>query len=207
MKTAVLITPRPDDRRRSPPCATPAPTRPPTRAWLLREGMPSIQVITFQMIAPIRAREDHRGGDDVGVDDPLADRVGDGMAEEQEGDEVEEGGPDHRHLRAQHAGRDHGRDRIGGVVQAVQEIEQQGDADQGDDGEGDSRPSGVVDHDALDLVGDVLEPVEHPFDMAVDLAADEEVHRLLGAMRLEQRLEAGVVEPVGAGPRDGRSAR
>ena len=73
-----------------------------------------------------------------------------------------------RQLRAEHPGRDHGRDRIGGVVQAVQEIEQQSDADQGDQqmkGEL-RRPSGVVDHDALDLVGDVLEPVEHPLDMA-----------------------------------------
>ena len=41
-----------------------------------------------------------------------------------------------RQLRAQHPGRDHGRDRIGGVVQAVQEIERERDADQRDDDEG-----------------------------------------------------------------------
>ena len=33
----------------------PAPSRPPIRAWLLLEGMPSTQVIRFQAIAPISA--------------------------------------------------------------------------------------------------------------------------------------------------------
>jgi len=52
--------------------------------------------------------------------------------EDQEGDEIEEGSPYHRVLRPQHAGRDDGRDRVRGVMQAVEEIESQGDRDQGD---------------------------------------------------------------------------
>jgi len=52
--------------------------------------------------------------------------------EHQERDEIEERGPKHRELRPQHSGRDDGRDRIGGVVQAVQEVEQQSDGDQAD---------------------------------------------------------------------------
>ena len=39
----------------SPAWATPAPTRPPTSAWLDEEGMPFSQVTTFQNIAPISA--------------------------------------------------------------------------------------------------------------------------------------------------------
>src|SRR4028119_1393548 len=38
--------------------------------------------------------------------------------------------------------------------------------------------SGVVDHDALDLVGDILEAVQHSLQVHIDLAADEVVHRL-----------------------------
>jgi hypothetical protein len=43
--------------------------------------------------------------------------------EDQERDEIEEGSPYHRVLRPQHAGRDDGRDRVRGIVQAVEEIE------------------------------------------------------------------------------------
>jgi hypothetical protein len=50
-------------------------------------------------------------------------------AEHQEGDEVEERRPQDRVLRPQHPRRHDGRNRIGGVVQSVQEIEQQRDCD------------------------------------------------------------------------------
>jgi hypothetical protein len=51
--------------------------------------------------------------------------------------EIEEGGPEHCPLRRQHPRRDDGGDRIRGVVQAVQEVEQQGDGDQEDQRGGD----------------------------------------------------------------------
>ena len=54
--------------------------------------------------------------------------------------------------------------------------------------------SGVVDHETLDLVGDVLEPVHHLFQMTVDFAADDERHRAGIALILEQRLEARFVD-------------
>ena len=38
-----------------PACATPAPTIPPTSAWLDDDGMPFTQVTTFQNIAPTSA--------------------------------------------------------------------------------------------------------------------------------------------------------
>jgi hypothetical protein len=38
-----------------PALAIPAPSRPPTRACELEDGIPASQVMTFQLIAPIRA--------------------------------------------------------------------------------------------------------------------------------------------------------
>ena len=87
---------------------------------------------------PHQRAEDQLRVDDAGVDDPLAHRGRDMQPEEEESDEVEEGGPGDRIVRLENASRHDRRDRVGGVVQAVQEIEQQGDADQRDQqGQGD----------------------------------------------------------------------
>ena len=85
-------------------------------------------------------------------------------------------------MRLEHARRDDGGDRIGRVVQAVQEIEQPArppiSAIEQREGKRACRAcSGVIDHEALDLVRDILEPVDDPFEMAVDFAADDEIHR------------------------------
>jgi len=77
-------------------------------------------------------REDHLLGDHGEVDHSLADRLGDVRAEHEGGDEVEEGGPDHRDLGAQDSRRDDGRDRVRRVVEAIEEVEDQGDQDDGD---------------------------------------------------------------------------
>ena len=69
----------------------PAPTRPPTRAWLLLDGMPSHHVSTFQTIAPVRAPNTTSRIDDAGVENAVSHRGGDVQAEHREGDEVEEG--------------------------------------------------------------------------------------------------------------------
>ena len=141
MPEAVLSTPA-QTMPGLPALAMPAPSRPPTSACELEDGMPPIQVTTFQTIAPMSAAEHHPGVDDARLDDALADRLGDVEAEEQEGDEVEERRPQHRVARAQHARRDDGRDRVRGVVQPVQEIEQQGDEDQPDE-QGEADDDGV----------------------------------------------------------------
>ena len=83
-------------------------------------------------MAPISAPKITCASMMLGLDDAGADGVGDMQAEHQEGDEVEERRPQHRILRPQHAGRDDGRDRVGRVVQAVEEVEQQRDGDQAD---------------------------------------------------------------------------
>ena len=52
---------------------------------------------------------------------------------EQEGDEIEEGSPEDRILRPQDPRRYDRRNRIGSIMQAVEKIEQQGDANQADE--------------------------------------------------------------------------
>ncbi len=54
MAAPVLITP-PQTTADRPALAMPAPISPPTRACELEDGMPAIQVTTFQTMAPIRA--------------------------------------------------------------------------------------------------------------------------------------------------------
>src|SRR5687767_15240448 len=108
------------------------------------------------------------------------------QAKEQEGDEVEESRPSYRMLRFQDPCRHDGGDGIGGVVQAVEEVEEQSHTDQDDqvwrDGrqvhDASPRPSEVLDHDADYGVGHVLEAVGHFLEMAIDLRADDESHEI-----------------------------
>lgn len=67
------------------------------------------------------------------VDDALADGPGDVQAEEEEGDEVEEGRLEDRVPRRKNARGDDCGDGIGGIVEAVDEIEHEGEDDQKDD--------------------------------------------------------------------------
>ena len=76
--------------------------------------------------------EDHPRVDDLGGHDPGADGLRDMQPEDQERDEVEECRPHHRIARPQHARRDDGRDRVGGIVQAIEKIEHKRDHDQAD---------------------------------------------------------------------------
>src|SRR5581483_4628879 len=59
------------------------------------------------------------------------------------------------------------------------------------------RRSQVLQQNAADAVGDVLEAVDHLLQVVVDVRSDDEVHRLRPA-RLEQRFHARVVDLVGA---------
>ena len=68
--------------------------------------------------------------DDGGLDHASTDGIRDMQAEHQERDEVEECGPGHRIVRAQHSRRHDGRNRVGGIVESVQEIERERYRDQ-----------------------------------------------------------------------------
>ncbi len=89
-------------------------------------------------------------------------------------------------------------------MQAVEEVEQQRDGDQADEKR--ETQSGVhgcpalnlFDHDAVDLVGDVVEAVGDLFQVIVDLRADDVVHGVGAAMLEEQLLEPDIVQVVDA---------
>src|SRR5690348_8557818 len=55
--------------------------------------------------------------------------------------------------------------------------------------------SGVSDYDVVDLVRDVLEGVHDPFEVLVDLARDDELHRVV-PVPLERALQPFFVNPV-----------
>src|SRR6187399_1443507 len=57
--------------------------------------------------------------------------------------------------------------------------------------------SGVVDDDAVDLVGDVLERVDDALEMLVDLALDHEAQRVGAAVVLERLAQAVGMDRVG----------
>ena len=87
---------------------------------------------------PREAGEDHadRQHVELRVHHVLGDGVGHLGAEDQEGDEVEEGGPEHSEAWREDTGRYDGRHRVGGVVEPVREVE--GERDQNDEDEPDS---------------------------------------------------------------------
>jgi hypothetical protein len=70
MNTLVLITPDATIAPR-PAFAVPAPTSPPTSAWLLLDGSPRNQVSKFQIIAPARAPKTTAGSTIAGSTIPL----------------------------------------------------------------------------------------------------------------------------------------
>src|SRR5712691_394017 len=58
--------------------------------------------------------------------------------------------------------------------------------------------SDVIDHDALNFVGDVVEAVDHLFQVVVDLVAGDESHGIARPLRLEKLSEPEIVQVVGA---------
>jgi hypothetical protein len=67
------------------------------------------------------------------ADHAAADGFGDLGAKEKSGDKVKRGGPQHSESRRQHAGGDDGGDAVGGIVKAVEEVEDKCDQDRDQD--------------------------------------------------------------------------
>ena len=116
------------------PAASAAPTRPPISAWEDDDGRPKYQVMRFQAMAPSSPA--------ITITSPCVARcrgsivsetvVRDLLAEEG-ADEVHDGGQRQRDPRRQRAGRDRRGDGVGGVVEAVGVVEDEGDDDDRDD--------------------------------------------------------------------------
>jgi hypothetical protein len=131
MKISVLVQPAAMIAPR-PAFATAAPAYPPNSACDELVGRPQYHVKRSQRIAPVSPAKFHAERHDRGVDHAGADGLRDRGAERERGDEVEEGGPRHRVARREDARRDDGRDRVRGVVEAVDEVEDQRHGDQHD---------------------------------------------------------------------------
>ena len=118
-------------RMPTPPCATAAPMRPPTRAWDELTGRPIRMVMRFQRMAESSAAMmtwsvmRHR------VDDARADGLGHRGGEEG-AEDVHERREDDGGARGQDLGRDDGGDGVGAVMPAVRDIEQHREDDDED---------------------------------------------------------------------------
>ena len=136
MKSAVLASPA-GTRLATPALATAAPARPPMRAWDELDGIPPYQVMRFQVIAPIKAARITSASTLSGCTMPLPIVRATLTPNPNARDEVEERRPDDGLRGAEHSGGDDGRDRVGGVVEAVNEVEEQRDGDdENDEGDG-----------------------------------------------------------------------
>src|SRR5512141_825283 len=182
MKTRVLTRPF-ATRTPGPAFTTAAPAKPPPP----RQEVPDDRAE--------ERREDEERVHDGRIHDVLADRLGDAGLERERGDEVEERGPRDGRLRRQDAGPDDGRDRIRGVVEAVDEVERERDEDDEED-ERHRRPAlrGLQD-DLLEDVRDVLAAVGRFLEDLVDLLPLQERARVL--LRVEERADRDPVQAVG----------
>ena len=79
-----------------------------------------------------QAGEHHPGRHQMDIDEAAADGGGDAGSEQICREEVEYGGPDDGHSRPQDARRYYGRDGVGGVMKAVDVIEDQREANDAD---------------------------------------------------------------------------
>src|SRR5688572_11642885 len=77
--------------------------------------------------------QDDVGVDDADIDQAFADRLCHRSAHGERGNEVEERCPDHRDPRSEHPGGNDSGYRVGAVVKTIDEIEDQGDCNDGED--------------------------------------------------------------------------
>ena len=101
--------------------------------------MPKYHVTRFQVIAPARPPRITHWSTTARVHHALAHRARHLHPEAEGGHEVEEGGPRHRLHRGEHAGRHHGGDGVGRVVEPVDVVE--GKRDQDDEADQQERPA------------------------------------------------------------------
>ena len=114
----------------TPDFVRPAPTNPPIRACELLDGMPAHQGDEIPKDGAGQGTKDHLRVHDIGRDDTNADRSRDVHAENQKSDKIEKGGPHHRIARPQHPRGYKGRNRVGGIMHPVEEVERQRDDNQ-----------------------------------------------------------------------------
>src|SRR6266567_2116046 len=190
-----------------PALAIPAPSRPPISAWELLDGMPKNHVTRFQTMAPVNAPNTTRASTICASTMPVPSVCATCSPNTRKAMKLKnaaqptaycgrstgvdtmvatEFAASWKPLRKSNARASainptsSGRASVAVCIVAV------------------PRRSHVIEDDAVDLVGYVVEAVDHFFQMVVDLVADDERHRIgsrVGAVELPQ---AAVVNVVGA---------
>src|SRR6266567_3525943 len=190
-----------------PALAIPAPSRPPISAWELLDGMPKNHVTRFQTMAPVNAPNTTRASTICASTMPVPSVCATCSPNTRKAMKLKnaaqptaycgrstgvdtmvatEFAASWKPLRKSNARASainptsSGRASVAVCIVAV------------------PRRSHVIEDDAVDLVGYVVEAVDHFFQMVVDLVADDERHRIgsrVGAVELPQ---AAVVDVVGA---------
>ena len=150
-----------------------------------------------------KSPEDHGSINGGGRDDAAAQRLRNMQPKEQEGDEVEESGPCHSHLRPEHTGGHNRRDGIGRIMEAVDEVKQQGQCNQAHKQRQRDRDnvhglgsSDVLDHDAMHFVCHILQAVHHAFEVVQDFERNPEIQCLGRAHGLEKTASGSVIPVV-----------
>ena len=111
----------------------PTPMIEPIRVWELDAGRPKYQVPRFHMMAAISSANTIAKPalvptcriSSTGSSETMPNATA--PEDEQHAEEVEEARPHHGEFRRQRVGIDHGCDRVGGVVEAVDELEAERD--------------------------------------------------------------------------------
>src|SRR4051794_10902651 len=189
---AAVVLPRPlHTIAGHPALAVPAPTSPPTSACELLEGMPSSQVMTFHTIAPISAPKMTRGSTILGSMIPVPSVSATCNPKNRKAMKLKKAAQATAYcgfstrvdtmvamelaascspLRKSNSNATPISAISSGRLRRTASIRRF------------LLPSYVIENDALQLVGNVVEPVDHLFQVIVDLVADDVVHRLrLGA--------------------------
>src|SRR5437868_8214349 len=187
-----------------PAFATPAPTRPPISACELEEGMPSARVIRFQTMAPTSAAKITAAVTTSGAMMPLPMVSATCVPNTRKAMKLK---------NAAHSTAYCGRSTRVETMVAIELAASCSPLRKSNSSATAIRPTRIgrlkeastagpalylLDDDAVDLVGDVIEAIGDLFQMVVDFGADDVVHRVGGAMLEEQLLQADVVQVVDA---------
>src|SRR6185437_9160775 len=130
--------------------------------------------------------------DDRDVDHPASDCLRHRGADGEQGQKIERRRPYHRRNRAKHARADNCRYRIGGIVKAVTEIEDERDDDYRDDVT--NHTLSVLECDRLQDVRNVFRLVEGVLDLVVQLLPFDHFDRI--ECTVEQRTHRLVIDGV-----------
>src|SRR5262249_43764128 len=190
----------------SPALAVPAPTRPPISACELLDGIPASHVTTFHTIAPASAPKMTRGSTMSTSMMPVPTVCATCRPKNRKAMKLKKAAQ-----ATAYCGRSTRVDTMVAIELAAscRPLRKSNSSATAISAISSGNPSAVsivavpagshvVDHDALQLVGDVVEPIDDFLEVVVDFVAGNERHRVGGPLGLEQLLQAEIGQIVRA---------